>query len=183
MGITLTPQEEIRYLIQSHGIKQNWLSKKLGLKPQTLSYLLNESSKFDDHLYQSIKDIVENNETELDIFNGMGESNYDLFADEKLRLGIGGRIRLFAKRKYGTLKKLAETMNISPQQLHQYISGKREPGSRILMKLLKLGCDINWLLSGSESMESFKIDKLERELNKLQENINQISSIVKNQSH
>ena len=178
----MTPQEEIRFLIQSHGIKQNWLAKKLGIKPQTLSYVLNESAKFDDHLYKTIKDIVENNETELDMFNnGLGETNYDLFADEKLRIGIGGRIRHFAKHKYGTLKKLAEAMEISPQQLHQYISGKREPGSRILVKLLKLGCDINWLLSGSESMESFKIDKLERELNKLQGNINQISALVKKQ--
>lgn len=179
----MTPQDEIKFLIQSHGIKQNWLAKKLGVKPQTLSYLLNESPKFDDHLYKSIKDILENTETELDIFNGMGEANYDLFADEKLRIGIGGRVRHFAKRKYGTLKKLAEAMDISPQQLHQYISGKREPGSRILVKLLKLGCDINWLLSGSESLESFKIDKLEKELLNLQQSVTQISSLVRGQKH
>ena len=178
----MTPQEEIRFLIQTHGIKQNWLAKKLGVKPQTLSYLLNDSPKFDDHLYKSIKDILDHNESELEFFNGVGESNYDLFADEKLRIGIGGRIRFFAKRKYGTLKSLAEAMDISPQQLHQYISAKREPGSKILVKLLKLGCDINWLLSGSESMESFKIDKLEKELSKLQENLNQIANMVKNKS-
>lgn len=175
----MTPQDEIKFLIQSHGIKQNWLAKKLGVKPQTLSYLLNESPKFDDHLYKTIKDILDNNETELDIFNGIGDANYDLFAEEKLRIGIGGRIRIFAKRKYGTLKKLAEAMEISPQQLHQYISGKREPGSRILLKLLKLGCDINWLLSGSESIESFKIEKLERELVNLQKSLTQISHLVK----
>jgi len=178
----LNAQEEIKYLIQTHGVKQNWLAKKLGIKPQTLSYLLNDSPKFDDHLYKTIKDILDNNEIELDIFNGLGETNYDLFADEKLRIGIGGRIRIFAKRKYGTLKKLAEAMLISPQQLHQYISGKREPGSKILVKLLKLGCDINWLLSGSESMESFKIDKLEKELNKMQENLTHISNLVKQQN-
>ena len=175
----MTPQDEIKFLIQSHGIKQNWHAKKLGVKPQTLSYLLNESPKFDDHLYKTIKDILDNNETELDIFNGIGDANYDLFAEEKIRIGIGGRIRIFAKRKYGTLKKLAEAMEISPQQLHQYISGKREPGSRILLKLLKLGCDINWLLSGSESIESFKIEKLERELVNLQKSLTQISHLVK----
>ncbi len=175
----MTPQDEIKFLIQSHGIKQNWLAKKLGIKPQTLSYLLNESPKFDDHLYKTIKDILDNNETELDIFNEIGDVNYDLFAEEKIRIGIGGRIRLFAKRKYGTLKKLAEAMDISPQQLHQYISGKREPGSRILLKLLKLGCDINWLLSGSESIESFKIEKLEKELVNLQKSLTQISHLVK----
>ncbi|MCX7781983.1 MAG: helix-turn-helix transcriptional regulator, partial [Negativicutes bacterium] len=81
-------------------------------------------------------------------------------------------------RKYGTLKKLAEAMNVSPQQLQQYISGKREPGSKILTRLLRLGCDINWLLGGKEALESYKIYKLESELRKLQQSISQINSVI-----
>ncbi|PID59445.1 MAG: hypothetical protein CR986_06120 [Ignavibacteriae bacterium] len=176
----MTLQEEIKYLIHSHGIKQNWLAKKLGLKPQTFSYLLNDSNKIDKHLYTKIKDILNNKDNEMEFFSRISENNLDLFADEKLRIGIGGRIRIFAKKKYGTLKKLAQAIDISPQQLHQYISGKREPGSKILLKLLNKGCDINWLLSGSESLEYHKIEKLEKELHKLQENLDQISSIIKN---
>jgi transcriptional regulator with XRE-family HTH domain len=104
--------------------------------------------------------------------------NEDLFTDDSLQLGVGERMRLFAKRKYGTLKKLAEAMQISPQQLQQYISGHREPGSRILAKLLRLGCDVNWLLGGKESLESYKIYKLESELRRLQTHFAQIAGIV-----
>lgn len=102
----------------------------------------------------------------------------DLFNDEKLQFGLGERIRLFAKRKFGTLKKLADAMSISPQQLQQYISGKREPGSKVLIRLLKLGCDINWLLGGRESLESYKIFRLENELRKLQSSFQQITEVV-----
>ena len=107
----------------------------------------------------------------------------DLFSDKDLRVGIGHRIRTFAKRKYGTLKRLAEGMEISPQQLQQYISGKREPGSRILLKLLRLGCDINWLLGGSETPESYKIYKLESELRKMHEGYAEIEAVVKKIEH
>ena len=179
MRFCLTYQEEIKYLLRLYGIKQNWLAHQIGLKPQTLSYLLNESKKFNEDLYKSIKEIINAYQYDQELFNSRFDDNYDLFDDEKIRIGIGGRIRIFAKRKYGTLKKLASAMEISPQQLQQYITGKREPGSRILIKLLRLGCDINWLLSGTESLESFKIDKLERELRKLQESLNQISELVK----
>ena len=175
----MTPQEEIKYLLHLYGIRQNWLAHQLGMKPQTLSYILNESKKIDGDLFKLIKNIISSYQYDQDLFNHKYDENYDLFQDEKLRIGIGGRIRIFAKRKYGTLKKLADAMDISPQQLQQYISGKREPGSKILIKLLRLGCDINWLLSGSESLESFKIDKLERELRKLQESLAQISELVK----
>ncbi|TSA28388.1 MAG: XRE family transcriptional regulator, partial [Ignavibacteriales bacterium] len=112
-------------------------------------------------------------------FEGDYPENLDLFTDDKLQLGIGERLRLFAKRKYGTLKKLAEAMKISPQQLQQYISGKREPGTRIMVKLLKLGCDVNWLLGGKESIESYKIYKLETELRKLQSSFTQIADLTK----
>ena len=141
--------------------------------------MLNESKKIDNDLLKLIKEVINSYQYEQELFNHRFDDNYDLFDDEKLRIGIGGRIRIFAKRKYGTLKKLANAMNISPQQLQQYISGKREPGSRILIKLLKLGCDINWLLSGTESLESFKIDKLEREFRKLQDTLSHISNLVK----
>lgn len=175
----MTPQEEVKYLLRLYGIRQNWLAHQIGVKPQTLSYMLNESKKIDPDLLKLIKEVINSYQYEQELFNHRFDDNYDLFDDEKLRIGIGGRIRIFAKRKYGTLKKLANAMNISPQQLQQYISGKREPGSRILIKLLKLGCDINWLLSGTESLESFKIDKLEREFRKFQDALSHISSLVK----
>lgn len=175
----MTKQEELRYLLHTFGIKISFVAEKLGIKVQTLTYLLNESPQFDDELYHQIKKIIEEYQFELNLFGGEDIDNLDLFSDEKLQVGIGERMRLFAKRKYGTLKKLAEAMKISPQQLQQYISGKREPGTRILVKLLRLGCDINWLLGGKESFESYKIYKLENELRRLQSSFSQISEMVK----
>ena len=174
----MTKQEEIKFLIHTYGIKENWLAEKLGLKKQTFSYLLNESTKFDDVFYDKIKEIIETYQFELELFKEETNDNLDLFSDARLHLDMGERIRIFAKRKYGTLKKLADAMKISPQQLQQYITGKREPGSKILVKLLRLGCDINWLLGESESLESYRIYKLESELRKLQSSFSQISSIV-----
>jgi transcriptional regulator with XRE-family HTH domain len=174
----MTKQEELRYLIHTVGIKLNMISERLDMKVSTLNYLLNESPEFDDDLYAQIKKIIDEFQYELNLFEGEPPDNADLFNEDDIQIGIGGRIRLFAKRRYGTLKKLAEAMGISPQQLQQYISGKREPGSRILVKLLRLGCDINWLLGGKESIESYKIYKLETELRRMQNNFSQIASLV-----
>jgi len=174
----MTQQEELRYLIHTLGMKISMIAEQLDMKVATLTFLLNESPEFDDDLYKQIKKIIDNYQYELNLFESSSSDNPDLFTDDDLHLGIGGRIRLFAKRRYGTLKKLAEAMGISPQQLQQYLSGKREPGSRILVKLLRLGCDINWLLGGKESIESYKIYKLETELRRLQNNFSQISSLV-----
>lgn len=174
----MTKQEEIKYLIHTLGIKQSMIAEKLGMKIQTLLYLLNESPQFDDDLYKNIKTIIDEYQFELNLFDNEYNEDLDLFNDEKMQIGIGERIRVFAKRKYGTLKKLADAMAISPQQLQQYISGKREPGSKILARLLRLGCDINWLLGGRESLESYKIFKLENELRKLQSSFQQITSVL-----
>lgn len=176
--IEMTKQEEIKYLIHTLGIKLSMIAEKLEMKVHTLSYLINESPQFDDDLYKQIKKIIDDYQFELNLFDGEHSEDFDLFTDDKLQVGIGERMRFFAKKNYGTLKKLAEAMGISPQQLQQYISGKREPGTRILIRFLRLGCDVNWLLGGRESLESYKIYKLEGELRKLQNNLSQISMIV-----
>ncbi|MCX6170729.1 MAG: helix-turn-helix transcriptional regulator [Ignavibacteriales bacterium] len=175
----MTKQEEVKYLIHTLGIKLSLIAEKLDMKIQTLHYLLNESPQFDDDLYHQIKKIIDEYQFELNLFEDSHPDNLDLFTDEKLQMGVGERMRFFAKKKYGTLKKLADAMLISPQQLQQYISGKREPGTRILAKLLRLGCDVNWLLGGKESVESYKIYKLESELRKLQSSFSQIAELTK----
>jgi transcriptional regulator with XRE-family HTH domain len=180
----MTKQEELRYLVHTLGIKHSMIAEKLGIKVQTLSYLLNESPQFDDDLYKKIKEIIDDYQFELNLFEDEYQETLDLFtSEESMHFGIGERLRLFAKRKYGTLKKLAEAMSISPQQLQQYISAKREPGSKILTRLLRLGCDINWLLGGKEALESYKIYKLESELRKLRNSFHQITSIMQKTDH
>ncbi|KAF0152079.1 MAG: hypothetical protein FD143_1373 [Ignavibacteria bacterium] len=174
----MTKQEELKYLIHTLGIKHSMIAEKLDMKVQTLTYIINESHQFDDDLYKQIKKIIDDYQFELNLFEVESTDNLNLFTDDKLQIGIGERMRLFAQKKYGTLKKLAEAMQISPQQLQQYISGNREPGSKILAKLLRLGCDVNWLLGGKESLESYKIYKLESELRKLQNSFSQIHNIL-----
>ena len=173
----MTTQAEVRKLIKTNGIHLSWISEKLGLKAATLKYILYESPKQEDELLEQVKELIESYQFELNLFE-KEEEDPDLFTEEQLHLGIGERIRLFAKRKYGTLKKLSDAMAISPQQLQQYISGKREPGSRILIKLLRLGCDINWLLGGKEKGDSYQVYKLETELRILQSGLKQISHAV-----
>lgn len=177
----MTRQEEIKYLLHAYGIKQSWLAEKLGLKNQTLTYLLNEAPVIDDDLFEQVKKILDDYQFNLDLFDEDEKpaDTLDLFTEDNLLGHIGERIRIFAKRKYGTLKKLADAMQISPQQLQQYVSGNRDPGTKILVRLLRAGCDINWLLGGSESMESYRNYLLENELRKLKTGIEQISQIIK----
>ncbi len=174
----MTKQEEIKYLIHTLGVRPSWIAEKIGMKLQLLNYLLHESTTFDDDLYIQIKEAIESYQFELHLFEDEFAETFTLFNNERLHLGLGERVRFFALKKYGTLKKLAEAMEITPQQLQQYISGKREPGTRILVKMLRLGCDLNWLLGGKESLESYKIYKLESELKKLQHTLGQITTLV-----
>jgi DNA-binding XRE family transcriptional regulator len=52
-------RKKLKLLIQSHGIKQSWIAEKIGIKTQTLSFLLDDSEKFDDELYKTIKDVID----------------------------------------------------------------------------------------------------------------------------
>ncbi|PIQ10631.1 MAG: hypothetical protein COW71_02360 [Ignavibacteriales bacterium CG18_big_fil_WC_8_21_14_2_50_31_20] len=172
----MNKREDIKHRINSLGISIHWLADKLQIKQNQLIYFLENDSTFDDELYDAINSAIESYQFELAFdFN---TTDPDLFDEDKLTNGIGERIRTFAKRKFNTLKALAHALNISPQQLQQYISKNREPGSKILIRFMKAGCDINWLLGNSESIESYKIYKLELEVKELQAKISKISHIV-----
>jgi len=174
----MNKREEIKHKLNSLGISLNWLSTKLEIKPQQLLYFLESDEHFDDDFYNAINDAIESYQFELSFNVGTNPNTPDLFDEEKLKNGIGERIRIFAKRKYNTLKALADAINISPQQLQQYITNNREPGSKILIKFMKAGCDINWLLGGSESIESYRIFKLESELRELNSKLQKITHII-----
>jgi transcriptional regulator with XRE-family HTH domain len=173
---------EIKHKINSLGISQAWLSKKLQITPNQLKYFLESDEHFDDDLFEAIGNAIESYQFELSFSFDNISDELNLFDEEKLSNGIGERIRIFSKRKYGTLKALSDALDISPQQLQQYISKNREPGSKILIKFMKAGCDINWLLGGSESVESYRIFKLESELRELKGKLKKISSIISSHS-
>lgn len=88
---------------------------------------------------------------------------------------ISEKLRTFAKVKFGTLENFAKAIHMSPQQLQQYLRGKRIPGAAILNNMRLAGCNINLLLGATEKefehyllieklseeiKEDFPIDKL-----------------------
>ncbi|GMU86289.1 MAG: hypothetical protein AMXMBFR48_15310 [Ignavibacteriales bacterium] len=64
---------------------------------------------------------------------------------------VGIRLKEFGKEKFGQLKVFAENLGISQQSLTSaYLSGRSLPGAELLLKLVNMGCDITWLLTGQE---------------------------------
>lgn len=65
---------------------------------------------------------------------------------------IGDRLKEFARAKYGSLAGLARAMEVQSQSLTPYLNNKTTPGSVFQGKLRDLGCDIEWLMTGKESV-------------------------------
>ena len=63
-------------------------------------------------------------------------------------------LRDFAKKKFGTIKNMAEAMGISPPQLHAYLSGKRNFGALFKEKLDEAGFFDDKIPIESENLES-----------------------------
>ncbi|MBN8547329.1 MAG: LexA family transcriptional regulator [Ignavibacteria bacterium] len=61
---------------------------------------------------------------------------------------IASRLREFAYSKTDRLTEFAKSLDMLPQTLNSYLSGKITPGSELLIKLSEMGCDIEWLLTG-----------------------------------
>lgn len=79
------------------------------------------------------------------------------------KVEIGNRLREFGLSKFGKLSALATLLDMSPQSLQSYLSGRSLPGASIISKLKKLGCDTDWLLLNKEETELEK--KSEKENN------------------
>ncbi len=91
-------------------------------------------------------------------------------------MSIGKRLEKFAKEKFKSVAGLARAMGYpDARNLQPYIYDKNEPGSDILKKLISVGCDINWLLTGNENKpgdgccNSYvqRLEKIEKEIDKL----------------
>ena len=66
--------------------------------------------------------------------------------DEK-RL-IFDRLRDFGEKNFSTMSAYAKALGMRPQTLNNYLSGKSNIGGIIQDRLRKLGCDIEWLMTG-----------------------------------
>ena len=72
---------------------------------------------------------------------------------------IGDRIRIFGEATFKSVNAFADAMIMSPPALQSYLRGKSHPGTPVLLKLQKLGCNIDWLLSGEEKRPRVSDDK------------------------
>ncbi len=66
-------------------------------------------------------------------------------------MNIGEKLKIFAKKNFGSVGKLAEALGMKTPSLYTYLNNDSIPGGIILKKLQDLGCDINWLLSDDEN--------------------------------
>lgn len=82
---------------------------------------------------------------------------------------VANNLRRFAYFKFGSIKKMAEALGMNPVTLHSgYLNSRSLPGSEFLFKLMKEGCNLNWLFTSTghpeESIGSFgRVAELERE--------------------
>lgn len=59
------------------------------------------------------------------------------------------RLKRFVDFKWGSQRRFAEDMRLSPQTINQsYFKETPFPGSELMAMLLMHGCDLNWLLGG-----------------------------------
>ena len=93
----MSKREEIKHKLNALGISYQWLSDKLQLKLQQLTFLLDNDSNFDDDLFEAINSAIDSYQFELSFNFIENDNNPDLFDEEKLKNGIGERIRIFAE--------------------------------------------------------------------------------------
>lgn len=100
----------------------------------------------------------------------------------------GERIRTFGLEKFGSLKEFAHALGMSPSNLQAYLQNRRKPCTPILKRLIELGCDMDWLLTGNINNDrrlkiieeqNQRIKKLEKENRILREYISRFSLITK----
>jgi len=65
---------------------------------------------------------------------------------------FGEKIKVFAKRKFGSLNDLATAMEVNANQMSAYTTERSKPSYEIMLKLFQQGCDIHWLLDDNRDI-------------------------------
>lgn len=60
------------------------------------------------------------------------------------------RLRDYGLKNFRSLAEFARALDIKPQVLTAYLNGRSLPGPKMQERLQRVGCDINWLLSGQD---------------------------------
>lgn len=65
---------------------------------------------------------------------------------------LGKRLRIFALSSFDELNHFAKAIGTSPAVISQWFKDVKSPSVLYLEKIYKIGCNINWLLSGEGEM-------------------------------
>lgn len=101
----------------------------------------------------------------------------------------GQKLKVFAQDKFGSINLFAEAIGMKAPGLYDYFNDRSTPGGDLLKKLLKMGCDINWLLNDNEepdvnsppeTVEALKAknSQLEEENQRLRDTFGQINILT-----
>lgn len=81
---------------------------------------------------------------------------------------IADRLREFGQAKFGKdhgwKKRFADALGVTTQHLDRYLSAASQPGNKMYTRLVHLGCDIQWLLTGTASSNFSPITLEEKEI-------------------
>ena len=67
--------------------------------------------------------------------------------------GTGERLRAVADALYdGNKSALARALDMKPGSFSKYLRETRKPGASVLVRLMRLGVNLNWLLDGEGPM-------------------------------
>ncbi len=72
---------------------------------------------------------------------------------------LGQKIRQFGEKNFNTVKDFADAMDMQAPSLQKYLNDEREPGSPVLRRLRKLGCDLNWLFDNNNERAHNPLNK------------------------
>jgi hypothetical protein len=64
---------------------------------------------------------------------------------------ISKRLKKWGVEEFGSLVSFARALGISQQSLHDYTSGRTRPGNTMQSRLRDLGCDVEWMMTGSSA--------------------------------
>jgi len=73
---------------------------------------------------------------------------------------IGERLRKWGLAQYASVNGFAEALGVGQASLSQYLNGRRIPGNDMQSRLRELGCDVEWIMTGTSSQGKTKEGQL-----------------------
>lgn len=69
---------------------------------------------------------------------------------------IGQRLRIWGEDRFKDLGEFSKELQVNYSTLQRYLAGKIKIGQDSIIRLIEMGCDIEWLLTGESKYEGTK---------------------------